>query len=231
MRLWQITAARSIGNLLIIIALSIFAWLIWLNWGTGFMGDGEQDQTVSEVRKQLDALEDPVIQTSPEQPAPHQPSISSQQGASSKRINLVAGEAFGIITIPRFGDDFAAPLLESTDADTLTRGVGHYSSTASPCAVGNFSLAGHRTTYGRPFYDIDRLNRGDKIVIETTSGSCIYQVDSHQIVEPAAVEVLAPVPNRPSVKPTQAWLTMTACHPKYSAAKRYVVFAKLVATN
>ena len=231
MKLWQVKALRWLGTLLIVGALAVLAWLIWLDWGTDLVASGQQDQTVSEVREQIDALEDPVIEAEPTQATTSPAQTASPSDSSADQFDARPGEAFGVITIPRFGSDFEAPLLEGTDTDTLTQGVGHYAGTAVPCAVGNFSLAGHRTTYGRPFYDIDQLQPGDEIVIETLSGSCVYQVDSHKIVDPSAVSVLAPVPNRPGLKPNAPWLTMTACHPKYSDVERYVVFAKLVEAN
>jgi sortase A len=99
-----------------------------------------------------------------------------------------------------------------------------------PGAVGNFAVAGHRTTYGRPFHNIDLLRKGDLIVVETKASYIVYAVDRHVIVAPRQVEVIAPVPQKPGVKPKEAWLTMTSCHPKFSAAQRYIVFAKLVKT-
>jgi sortase A len=121
-------------------------------------------------------------------------------------------------------------VLQGTDHDTLTAGVGHYPGTAMPGGVGNFAVAGHRTTYGRPFHDIDRLAQGDTIVVETRTSYVVYAVDRHVIVTPDHVEVTAPVPQHPGVRPTQRWMTLTACHPKYSASQRYIVFARLVRT-
>jgi sortase A len=117
---------------------------------------------------------------------------------------------------------------EGTDSDTLIKGMGHYSGTAFPGQIGNFALAGHRTTYGRPLHNIDLLQKGDVIVVETKASYIVYTVDRHVIVTPDNVEVIAPVPQRPGARPTQAWLTMTACRPKFSAQYRYIVFAKLV---
>jgi sortase A len=65
-------------------------------------------------------------------------------------------------------------------------------------------------------------------VVETKASYIVYTVDRHVIVTPDKVEVIAPVPQRPGAKPTQAWLTMTACHSKFSAQYRYIVFATLV---
>jgi len=89
-------------------------------------------------------------------------------------------------------------------------------------------VAGHRTTYGRPFSDIDLLQKGDVVVVETKASYVVYAVQRHVIVTPDRVEVIAPVPQEPGAKANQAWMTMTACHPRFSASQRYVVFAKLV---
>lgn len=243
---------RQIGNVLIVAALGIFAWLAWLLWGTDLAASHQQERLVTEVRQDLATKtavpgtplgEDPVIRA--ELPAPGeypaedamtvtaQPE-SDEPAASAEvpsPIEGQPGEAFGVITVPRFGVEYEMPLLFATDTETLQHGVGHYEGTGPPCVVGNFALAGHRTTYGRPFHDIDRLQPGDEIVIETLYGSCVYEVDSHEIVDASAVHVIAPVPGRPGEVPTESWLTMTACHPKYSAAERYIVYARLVETN
>ena len=110
----------------------------------------------------------------------------------------------------------------------LKKGVGHYQGTAMPGEVGNFAVSGHRTTYGRPFHDIDRLRQGDVIVVETKTNYVVYAVDRHVLVRPWQVEVIAPVPQHPGATPTTAVMTMTSCHPKYSATQRYVTFSHLV---
>lgn len=138
------------------------------------------------------------------------------------------GEAFAILRIPRFGADYARPVLQGTDHETLRKGVGHYPDTALPGLIGNFAVAGHRTTYGAPFNNIDLLQKGDIIVVETKTNYIVYAVDRHVIVTPDHVEVVDPVPQQPGVVPTEAWMTMTTCHPKFSARQRYVVFSKLV---
>jgi sortase A len=94
--------------------------------------------------------------------------------------------------------------------------------------VGKWGGAAPRTTYGKPFANIDLLQSGDTIVVETKTNYVVYTVDRHVIVTPDQVAVIAPVPLHPGVQPKQAWLTMTSCHPRFSATQRYVVFAKLV---
>jgi sortase A len=138
------------------------------------------------------------------------------------------GEAFAIVRIPRFGADYARPVIEGSSRAVLKKGVGHYPGTAMPGQVGNFAVSGHRTTYGRPFHNIDRLRTGDVIVVETKTNFYVYAVDRHVLVRPWQVEVIAPVPQHPGQKPTEAVMTMTSCHPKYRAIQRYVTFSHLV---
>ena len=98
-------------------------------------------------------------------------------------------------------------------------------------SVRSAAIAGHRTTYGRPLHDIDRLRPGDTIVVETKTTYSVYAVKRHGSVPPGRVDVLSPVPQKVGAKARVGTLTMTACHPKSSAAQRYVVFAELVGTH
>lgn len=111
-----------------------------------------------------------------------------------------------------------------TRAD-LTRGPGHYPDTAAPGAQGNVAIAGHRTTYGAPFYHLDQLAEGDEVHVTDPAGQRFtYRVASRQIVAPDEWWVIGADP-RSTGKPT---LTLTTCHPRFSAAQRMVVFAELV---
>src|SRR5699024_10523307 len=92
--------------------------------------------------------------------------------------------------------------------------------------VGNASIAGHRNTYGRVFEDIARLEAGDPIVVETADAFYVYETTESLIVQPEDVEVIAPTPGRPGVEPTERMLTLTACHPMYSARERIIVHAE-----
>jgi sortase A len=112
----------------------------------------------------------------------------------------------------------------------LAKGVGHYEGSAGPGEVGNFAVAGHRTTHGRPFHAIDSLRRGDEVVVETGDGVFVYAVTGHEVVDPADVRVIAPVPDQPGTVPTEAVLTMTSCDPPFRATQRYVVHARLTQT-
>jgi sortase A len=195
-----------LGDLFVTVGVLLLLFVGWQLWWTDVTANRVQAGTVHELTREFSAPGTTGVTPEP----------------------VAFGKAFAIMRIPRFGAQYARPVLEGTSHDVLERGIGHYVGTAAPGAVGNFAVAGHRTTYGRPFHDIDTLVPGDLIVVETHTTYSVYAVQRHVIVAPTAVDVIAPVPEQPGVKPTAAWLTMTACHPKYSAAQRYVVFARLV---
>ena len=203
----------AFGEVLITIGLLLLLFVSWQLWWTDVTANRDQAVTVQALERGFRA-------------PPHGGVAGKGSLATLTRVPF--GEAFAILRIPRFGAGFARPVLEGTDHDTLTKGVAHYSGTAFPGQVGNFAVAGHRTTYGKPFSDIDLLKKGDVMVVETKTSYIVYSVEGHVIVTPDQVEVIAPVPQHPGAKPTQAWMTMTACHPRFSASQRYVVFAKLV---
>lgn len=213
--------ARALGEVLITFGLLLLLFASWQLWWTDVTANREQAGTILALERGF-RDDDPATK----EPAATKEPVSKEPVATLKSVPL--GEAFAILRIPRFGADYARPVLQNTDHDTLTRGLGHYLKTAMPGQVGNFAVAGHRTTYGRPFHNADLLEKGDVIVVETKAGYLVYAVDRHVIVTPDRVDVIAPSPQHPGSRPTQAWMTMTTCHPKFSARQRYVVFAELV---
>ena len=131
------------------------------------------------------------------------------------------GQPLGRISLPSIG--VSAVVVAGTDTAALRRGPGHYPGTPLPGARGTVAIAGHRTTYGAWFRRLDQLNTGDKITLTMPYGRFTYAVERRRIV-----------------LPTDTWVThrvgydrlvLSACHPLYSAAKRIVVFARLVATK
>jgi sortase A len=131
------------------------------------------------------------------------------------------GQPLGRISVPSIG--ISAVVVAGTDTAALRRGPGHYPGTPLPGARGTVAIAGHRTTYGAWFRRLDQLNTGDKISLTMPYGRFTYAVERSRIV-----------------LPTDTWVThrvgydrlvLSACHPLYSAAKRIVVFARLVATK
>ncbi|KYH44812.1 class E sortase [Branchiibius sp. NY16-3462-2] len=141
------------------------------------------------------------------------------------------GTPFAIMRVPRFGADWIQPIVQGANLDELAAGIGHAAGSAMPGQVGNFAVAGHRTTHDKPFNLIATLQAGDLITVETATDTYIYKVTSHEVVQPTDVAVFDPVPGKPGVKPTVAMLTMSSCHPEFSARERYVVHAVLVGSR
>jgi sortase A len=110
-------------------------------------------------------------------------------------------------------------VVDGTDAGALRSGPGHYPDTPLPGARGTVAIAGHRTTYGAPFRDVDDLERGDAIELRMPYGRFSYRVERTRVVAPTALWVTRRV--------AYDRLVLTACHPLYSASERIVVFARL----
>jgi sortase A len=137
--------------------------------------------------------------------------------------NLQVGDSLTRIKIPAIDVDVV--VVEGTTASALRAGAGHYPDTPLPCEVGNVGIAGHRTTYGRPFNHLDLLDVGDQVTLETPIGTCTYALTEKPFaVSPKQIEVVANTPN-------QATLTLTTCHPKGSAKQRLVAKAALVSST
>jgi sortase A len=131
---------------------------------------------------------------------------------------LDEGDSLTRIKIASIGVDMV--VVEGTSSSALRAGAGHYPETALPCETGNVAIAGHRTTYGKPFHNLDLVKPGDKVVLETPVGSCTYVAQQAPfIIAPTDYGVVAP-----TQVPT---LTLTTCHPKGSAAQRLVLQAVL----
>ena len=127
----------------------------------------------------------------------------------------VVGEAMGFIRIPRIHLDMA--FVQGTSPAALTRGPGHYRGTPFPGEGGNVAIAGHRTTYLHPFWALNRLEPGDRIILRTRRGTFMYEVIWQKVVPPGSWWVLGQT-KVPS-------LTLTTCNPRFLAAERLVVRA------
>ncbi len=127
------------------------------------------------------------------------------------------GDAIGRIKVDSINLDMV--LLNGTDTATLQRGPGRYPQTPLPGLGSTTGIAGHRTTYGAPFRRINEIEDGDEIRVELPYAAFTYEVQKHEIVDPSDVQIVDPV--------GYERLVLTACHPLYSAAQRWAVFAKL----
>jgi sortase A len=141
------------------------------------------------------------------------------QWASALRRRVEPREGIGRIEIPEIDADFT--MVHGTDTSSLRKGPGHYPETALPGEGGTVGIAGHRTTYLAPFRRINELERRDPVIVEMPYARLTYRVEKTRIVEPTQVGVVRKVDHERVV--------LTACHPLYSADKRIVIFARLVA--
>ena len=133
-------------------------------------------------------------------------------------VEPVTGDPVGELVIPRISLDQV--IVEGVQTTQLSLGPGHYPGTALPGQRGNAAVAGHRTTHGAPFNSLADLRPGDAIVVTTLQGRFIYRVTRSEVVSPDDRSVLAPTAN--------SRLTLTTCTPKYSAAQRLIVMARLI---
>lgn len=217
---------RGLGELSITAGLLMLAFVGWQLFYTDIQANREQQAITDELdQKWGDDGPAPVVDTEPDEPDPVVP--VAEPGPPPELAAPGAGEAFAVVRIPRFGADYEWPVLEGTSLDLLQAGVGHYVDSAMPGGLGNFALAGHRVTYGRPFNQIAELRVGDPIVVETQDQWFVYRMRESLIVTPDRVDVVAPVPGEPGAEPQERLLTMTSCHPMFSARERYIVQAEL----
>ena len=141
--------------------------------------------------------------------------------ARSLKRRLKEGEAAGRLRIPKIGVN--SVVVDGTDTTSLRKGPGIFPETPYPGAQGTTAIAGHRTTYSAPFRNVDDLRKGNRIVVEMPYGRYTYAVERTRIVKPDAMWVIQKV--------SYERLVLTACHPLYSAARRIIIFARLVKTE
>lgn len=139
-----------------------------------------------------------------------------EEPPAPEREGAAVGDGIARIVIPRLGLDAIVVELEGLgDTENLKRGPGHVPGTAYPGQGGNCVISGHRTTYGAPFRHLDELEPGDAIILETAEARYTYLVSERRIVLPTDLTVLD--------QEGKSRVTLTACHPWYSAARRIVV--------
>jgi sortase A len=143
------------------------------------------------------------------------PSVASAPGATTAAPPI--GTGIGYLVIPKIGLDEV--ITEGVGEAQLQGGPGHYPGTSMPGQAGNAAIAGHRTTYAAPFYNLNELSPGNPVYVLTTQGLFRYTVESQKTVQPSNVSVL----NQTS----DSQLTLTTCNPRYSASQRLVVVARL----
>ncbi len=165
------SVVRGTGEVLITLGVVILLFCVYQLWWTTVQANAAAEQTTDELLELWESTP-PVV-------AP--PSAS----ATEPTVVVQPEDAFAMMRIPRFGEDWYKPVFEGTSWGVLGKGVGHYPDSALPGQVGNFSIAGHRTTYGQPFHNLDSLQQGDVVVVETDDRYFVYRIT---FTEPQIVE-------------------------------------------
>lgn len=202
---------RAVGTGMVLAGVGLLAWsfVVW-RWEDPFTGlvtryeqhrlaDAYADRVRGPVDRRLASVS---LRTLPAE-------------ARRYRTGLERGDVVGRLSVPRLG--LRAYVVNGTDHDTLKKGPGRYLYSFMPGERRLVYIAGHRTTYGAPFSRIDRLRAGDRVVVELPYATFQYRVVRHVIVAATATEVLR--------SRRREELVLQACHPRFFATHRYLVYA------
>jgi len=213
-----------LGELLVTVGVLVLLFLGWQLWWNDAIMAGQQSRAASDLSarwlEEARATRGDADPPAPGDPGP--PVVDTADHAD--------GEAFAVMYVPRFGADSQRRIAEGTGLNVLNStelGVGHYPGTQMPGEVGNFAIASHRSAYGGGMHEIEQLQLGDAIYIQTGDGWYTYRFRDLEYVTPETVEVLAPVPHHPDMAPTDAIITLTSCNPLYSTAERIIAYGVL----
>ena len=216
-------ALRPLSSVLVVVGTLLLAdAIVTLLW--------QEPVTALYSRVQQGRLDDSLAELEGTEPTAVDRRVLSHLKTLDQRLAYAArtlnrrtddGDPLGRIRMPSIG--VSKVIVAGTDTSSLRRGPGHYPATALPGARGTVGIAGHRTTYGAPFRRLDKLKHGDRVEVSMPYGRFVYEVQRLRIVAPTAVWVTDRV--------GYDRLVLSACHPLYSAAKRIVVFARLVDTK
>lgn len=202
------------GYGMVLAGLAVLAWVAWMFWGTNWVSQQRQEDVAAQL-----------------------------EGGWAEGSDTVAtdfGRASAILHVPRWGEDYAVPVLEGSTDDVLAAGIGHMDDTAEPGAVGNYVLAGHRVTHGEPFAEFPKLEKGDLLFVETRTATYVYELDfgGTDLEVPFTEDwVLQPFPQNPDggVEPPddvgRRLITLVSCAEIFHTELRSVVFGHLVDTK
>lgn len=164
------------------------------------------------------------------------PAAVERAVAKAKKPKAVPGDAIAIVYIKRLGQNWEKPIVEGVDLKNLARGVGHFLKTVGPGEIGNFSIAAHRATHGEPFVNLDKIEPGDKVIVETREKYFVYTIEempggrngsAWKLVDPNYDAVVLPVPEQPGEMATEKRITLVTCHPRWGSSSRLIVYGLL----
>ncbi|UKY51419.1 class E sortase [Streptomyces inhibens] len=217
---------RTLSEICVTVGALIVLFVIYVLFWTGVRADSAMDGEIGKLRHQWSTgqLTAPDAKPAPgdgDGPRPSAPPRRYEPGAS-----------FAVMYIPRFGADWAKPVLEGTATDVLKRGLGHYDRTARLGDLGNFSVAGHRRTYGDPFKDFPQLRPGDAVVLTDGTTWFTYRIDNRPYTTlPGDIGVIDPVPRKSGFNGPGRYLTLTTCEPEWGHSHRLIAWAHLDSTQ
>jgi len=207
-----------VGVLLVVAGLAVGAYVGWQVWGTNVVAQRTHRALVEEVESSWARA-------------------AEGSGSDAEPVDTDHGRVSAVVRIPRFGDDYAVPVLEGTDDAALAAGFGRFTQAAEAGARGNFALAAHRITHGEPLRAMPELRPGDEVVVETGRWTYTYVLDTggDDLTVPfTAGWVLDDVPENPAggvqpeQEPGQRLLTLTTCSELFHTDDRLVAFGHLV---
>ncbi|MFO7571894.1 MAG: class D sortase [Gaiellaceae bacterium] len=216
---------HRLGTLLLVIGIGVLAWVatvyFWKDPFTTAYTAYEQRRLASNLDRQFDSFV-PVRQ--PVDPGP-KPTKSPRprledisRDARRFRLATEEGDAIARLRVPRLG--LSLVVIDGTSPSDLRRGPGRHRDTFMPGEGELVYIAGHRTTYGAPLSDIDRLRPGDPVSVELPYGTVEYRVTTHRIVDNNDLSVLE--------SRDREELVLQACHPRFFSSQRYLVYARPV---
>jgi len=225
----------GLGKVLIATGLLMFGFVAYQLWGTGIETARAQNSLENEFEDLLAGtttsttveVTTPSVESVPAESVPVDSvpvdSVPVETPAPEPPVQdlppVAEGDAVAQLEIPSIGSDHI--VVAGVSTSDLKKGPGHYPETPMPGQLGNAAIAAHRTTYGQPFFDIDKVQNDDEIIVTTLAGRFVYRVTGQQIVSPSDYQVIA------TTDPTRATLTLTSCHPKWTARERIVITADL----
>ncbi|MBT2490571.1 class E sortase [Streptomyces sp. ISL-96] len=207
---------RTFSELCVTVGTVIVLFVVYVMFWTGVKAADASDG-------QIDRLQDTWA---------HSPLPTATTSTPPAPEAYEPGRPFAVMYVPRFGKDWDWPVLEGTRTETLQKGLGHYEGTARLGETGNFSVAGHRRTYGDPFKDFPKLRPGDAVVLTDGATWFTYRIAGrpHRTV-PSDTGVIDDVPRKAGFDGPGRYLTLTTCEPEWGSSHRLIVWAHLDATQ
>jgi sortase A len=212
------------GTFLLVVGLGVLAWAatvyLWKDPFTTAYTAYEQRRLDSTLDRQFETWK-PIRRPASQPGNPKPARADVRREARRFRIASDDGDAVARLRIPRLG--LNAVVVNGTSSSDLRRGPGRHLDTFMPGERELVYIAGHRTTYGAPFGDIDKLRPGDRITVELPYASIVYRVTGHRIVDDNDLSVLQ--------SHDREELVLQACHPRFFASQRYLVYARPVSVT